>query len=76
MKVETQVALSEDLVEAIDGLIINHQGRSEFIETALWAFVKQRDRDKRAQQDLKILNDNADRINEEAIDVLDYQVSW
>lgn len=48
--------------------------RSEFIETALWAYIAQLARDEQNTRDLEILNRNADQLNQEAADVLAYQV--
>ncbi len=74
MKVKTSITLSEDLLRAIDERIVRHKNRSEFIETALWAFIAQTIRDEQNSRDLEAINRCADRLNEEAKDVLAYQV--
>ena len=76
MKVETSVTLSEEVIEAIDGTVADDRDLSEFIEAAIWAFLRQIGRQEQQQRDLEILNQHADRLNEEAFDVLEYQVSW
>ncbi len=74
MKVKTSVTLSNELIEAIDRYGQPYKNRSHFIEAAAWAFVKQIIRDQQNARDLEIINRNADRLNAEALDVLDYQV--
>ncbi len=76
MKVETSINLSEDVIKAIDEHVADAQGRSEFIEAVLWAFLRQDIRQEQEQRDLEILNRHAEELNEEAADVLEYQVSW
>ena len=73
MKVKTSVALSEDLLEAIDKRSGPFRNRSDFIETALRAFIAQMARDEQNARDLAIINRRADYLNQEAADVLAYQ---
>lgn len=75
MKVKTSVTLSENLLKAIDQQAGPSQNRSEFIEAAVWAFIAQLIRNQQNARDLEIINRCADRLNEEAADVLAYQVS-
>ena len=74
MKVKTSITLSEDLLKTIDKLSRRYKNRSEFIEIALRAFIAQNIRDERNAKDLEIINQNAELLNEEALDVLAYQV--
>ena len=74
MKIKTSVTLSNELVEAIDVYGQPYKNRSDFIEAAIWAFIKQIVRDQQNARDIEIINRNADRLNEEALDVLAYQV--
>lgn len=74
MKVKTSITLSEDLVKAIDGYAKEYNNRSEFIEEAVRAFIRQLIRRQREARDLKIINHRADYLNQEAMDVLTYQV--
>lgn len=74
MKVKTSITLSEDLLEAIDRRVERYKNRSEFIEIALWAFIAQMMRDEQNARDIQIINQRADYLNEEALDVLAYQV--
>ena len=46
--------------------------RSDFIETAVWAFIAQLIRDEQNARDLEIINRRARSLNREARDVLEY----
>lgn len=74
MKVKTSVSLSDELIEAIDQYGQSYKNRSDFVEAAIWAFIKQIIRDQQNARDIEIINRNADRLNAEALDVLAYQV--
>ena len=74
MKVKTSITLSEDLLEAIDQRSAQFKNRSDFIESAIRAYIAQMVREEQNAKDLAILNRQAERLNEEAIDVLSYQV--
>jgi hypothetical protein len=70
MKVKTSVTLSVELLHAIDA---QEGQRSAFIEAAAWAYLRVRQRECRDARDLAIINANAERLNAEALDALDYQ---
>ena len=74
MKVKASVTLSEDLMSQIDALSSRYGNRSALIEQAVRRFLVVEERRKRDSQDLKIINANAESLNEEAMDVLSYQV--
>jgi metal-responsive CopG/Arc/MetJ family transcriptional regulator len=74
MKTKTSITLSEDVLKAIEVHSKYYGSRSEFIETALMAFMAQIERGERNAKDLRILNRRAKRLNKEAVDVLTYQV--
>ncbi len=74
MKVKTSITLSEDVLAAVDQLSGKHQNRSEFIEAAVRAFIADLERQQRNKRDLEIINRRADALNEEARDVLSFQV--
>jgi metal-responsive CopG/Arc/MetJ family transcriptional regulator len=74
MKVKTSVTLSEDLLKAIDEQSGPQKNRSEFIENALRNYIGKVIRDRQNAEDLEIINRQADRLNDEAADVLSYQV--
>lgn len=75
MKVKTSLTLSEELISVIDKKSTNHKSRSEFIENALWIYLNHLVRQEKNKLDLKIINANSVSLNEEARDVLNYQVS-
>jgi metal-responsive CopG/Arc/MetJ family transcriptional regulator len=75
MKIKTSITMSTDVLAAVDKYADGHN-RSEFIETAVRAFIAEIVRREQDERDLEIINRHADRLNEEAMDVLSYQVSW
>ncbi len=76
MKTKTSITLSEDVVKAIDKLAGQSKNRSEFIELAVRNYIAQLIRKERNAKDFEIINRRADRLNEEALDVLAYQAGW
>ena len=74
MRIKTSITLSEDLVKAIDEYATKYNNRSEFIEEAVRAFIRQLIRKQEDARDLEIINRRADYLNQEAMDVLTYQV--
>ncbi len=74
MKQKTSITLSEDLLRTIDAESGPKGNRSEFIELAVRVYLEQILRDRRNASDLEIINRSADRLNDEASDVLAYQV--
>lgn len=55
MKVRVSVTLSKELLGAIDDRARQQSGtRSDFIEAALWTFIRQLARDERNVHDLEI----------------------
>ena len=73
MKVETTVALSEDLLATLDSRIHDAEERSHIVEAALRAYLASPEQGEDAG-DLEIINSRAVELNEEATDVLEYQV--
>jgi metal-responsive CopG/Arc/MetJ family transcriptional regulator len=71
MRVKISVTLSRELLLRIDGVAKN---RSAFIEKASRAYLSSLERTRRDAHDLAIINANADRLNAEAADALEYQV--
>ena len=74
MKIKTSITLAEDLLKVIDEQSGPYKNRSDFIEKAVRAYVAQLMRDRQNARDLDIINRQADRLNQEAEDVLTYQV--
>ena len=74
MKVKTSITLPNELIEAIEKYGQPYKNRSDFIEAAIRAFIKQIIHEQESMRDIEIINRNAERLNEEALDVLTYQV--
>ena len=74
MKVKTSITLSEELLKAVDQHAKEYKNRSEFIEEAVRVFIRRLIRRQQDARDLEIINDRADYLNQEAMDVLTYQV--
>jgi metal-responsive CopG/Arc/MetJ family transcriptional regulator len=74
MKVKTSIALPKDLVQQMDALASLYGNRSTLIERAIREFLAAQARRQQDLRDLDILNKRADALNEEAEDVLSYQV--
>jgi len=74
MKIKTSITLSEDLLKTIDEYAREYNNRSEFIEEAVRVFIRQLIHSQQDATDLEIINQRADYLNREAMDVLTYQV--
>lgn len=74
MKRKTSITLSEDILEAIDKRSGDSKNRSDFIESAIRAYIAKLVQEEQNAKDLAIINQNADRLNLEAADVLEFQV--
>jgi metal-responsive CopG/Arc/MetJ family transcriptional regulator len=73
-RVKTSVTLPEDLLRSLDRVARGVTNRSRLIEEAVRDLLERRLKAERDQRDIEIINKNADRLNDEAADVLDYQV--
>jgi metal-responsive CopG/Arc/MetJ family transcriptional regulator len=73
MKIEIIVALSEDLVAFLARRTRDPQHRSAIIEAALRTYLTW-PRQGEDVGDLAIINSHSEGLNEEATDVLEYQV--
>ena len=74
MKVKTSITLTEELLHAIDEQTGPRKNRSDFIEKAVRAYIAQAVRSAKNARDLETINRCADHLNEEAADVLSYQI--
>lgn len=70
MKLKTSITLPDELLRRIDRADSN---RSAFLEKAARQYLAQLEKQMRDARDAEILNTRADRLNREALDVLDYQ---
>ncbi len=73
MKIKTSVTLSEYLLQEIDNMSTGKINRSAFIEAAVQSYIIQKKKQEQQKRDLEILNKQADRLNNEAEDVLSFQ---
>lgn len=73
MKEKTSITLSKEILAGIDRNAGSRQSRSAFIEAVLAEHLRARARAERDARDLEIINCNAERLNREALDVLEYQ---
>lgn len=77
VKVRTSVTLSKDLLLKVDALAGKKRKRSAVVESALQDYVAKEHRKILNTRDIEIINANADKLNEEALDTLEYQqVEW
>ncbi|HTE88843.1 MAG TPA: ribbon-helix-helix protein, CopG family [Terriglobales bacterium] len=75
MKDKTSITLSREVLAGIDRLAGSRQSRSALIEAVLRRFLRSRARAEVEAHDLERINRASDRLNAEAAEVLDYQVS-
>lgn len=75
MRVKTSITISEETLRTIDEHSGERVSRSEFIEKAIQAYLSQLIKNARDARDLALINGNAKTLNEEAEDVLEYQVN-
>jgi len=73
MRVKTSITLPRELLGRLDRVDRN---RSALLERAAEAYLKELARQERDQRDIAIIDKNAERLNREAADVLDYQRLW
>ena len=76
MKVKTSVTLSPELLAAIDRNCTGSAKRSAFLERAAWSEIQRREREEISARDIAIINANIERLNEEAMEVLEYQAAY
>ena len=76
MKVKTSVTLSPELLAAIDRDCQGKASRSAFLERVAWESIRSAERAERDVRDIAIINANAERLNREALDVLEMQAAW
>jgi metal-responsive CopG/Arc/MetJ family transcriptional regulator len=70
VRVKTSITLPAGLIARLDRVDKN---RSALLERAALAYLAQREKQMRDQKDIEIINRHAGRLNDEAMDTLDYQ---
>ena len=76
MKAKTSITLSLPLLVQIDKLIGEGASRSAYIEKVLRDHLRDEDRHAIQMRDKELIDAVADRLNEEAEDVLRYQAPY
>lgn len=76
MKTETTISLEPELLQALKRILgaNGHSSLSELIEDVLRRFLASEKRETYDPHELELINHNADRLNQEAEDVLTYQM--
>jgi metal-responsive CopG/Arc/MetJ family transcriptional regulator len=75
MKEKTSITLSKDVLASVDRLAGSKHSRSAFIERVLRKYLRERARNAAHARDLVRINNAADLLNAEAMDVLSYQAA-
>lgn len=70
VRVKTSVTLPADLLDQLDRVDKN---RSALLERAARAYLTRLQAEQRESRDLEIINRNAERLNREAADTMEYQ---
>jgi len=70
VRVKTSITLPAELIARLDRVDTN---RSALLEQAAVAWLAQREKRARDRKDIEIIDRNAKRLNQEAMDALDYQ---
>ena len=74
MKTKTSVTLAASVLDRINKHAGEFKSRSQFIEVAVQHFIAHLERREAVRRDREIINRRANFLNEEAEDVLKYQV--
>ena len=74
MKMKTSITLEKEVVAALEEAAREGENRSQVIERLLRQSFAVRERAAIDKRDRNIINAHADELNEEAVDVLGYQV--
>ena len=70
MRVKTSITLPSELLGRLDRIDKN---RSALLERAARAYLARLESEERDRRDIEIIDRNADRLNREAADTLEYQ---
>jgi metal-responsive CopG/Arc/MetJ family transcriptional regulator len=70
VRVKTSITLPKALLSRLDRVDKN---RSALLERAAVAYLAQLEKQARDRRDIEIIDRNADRLNREAIETLEYQ---
>ena len=76
MKLKTSITLEQEVITAVDEAAREGESRSQVIERLLRQSFSARERVKIDKRDRNIINEHADELNQEAVDVLAYQTDF
>jgi len=76
MRVRTSVTLPKELLVKVDALAGKKNGRSAIVESALVEYVAREKPKKLNRRDIDIINANADLINRQVEETLEFQAEW
>ena len=74
MKVKTSITIADHLLKEIDDIIHDSRNRSRFIEEAIIFYIDKKRKKVRDNKDLELINNAEKSLNDEALEVLSYQV--
>ena len=74
MKLKTSITLDEDVIAAVEAATHPGESRSQAIERLLRESLAARARAEMDERERSIIDAHADELNQEALDVLRYQV--
>lgn len=75
MREKTSITLSSDIIARIDRAAGKELSRSAFIERVLREYFLEEAHRRLHARDLEYINAAAERLNQEALDVLEYQTA-
>jgi len=76
MRVRTSVTLPKELLIEIDALAGKKHKRSAIVESALRDYVAKKSNGELNRRDIEIINKNADLINKQVEETLEFQAEW
>jgi metal-responsive CopG/Arc/MetJ family transcriptional regulator len=76
MKVRTSVTLPKELLIKVDALAGKKRSRSAVVEFALRDYVAKETQKELNLRDIEIINANADLINRQVEETLEFQAEW
>jgi len=70
------ITLPQALISAVDALAGKKHKRSEIVESALRDYVAKENHKELNKHDIEIINKNADLINKQVEETLEFQAEW
>jgi metal-responsive CopG/Arc/MetJ family transcriptional regulator len=76
MKVKTSVTLPQELLLSVDRFMGKKHKRSEVIEKALRQYIATEERKTLNHRDMELINANAEKLNQQVAETLEFQAEW